>query len=425
MPDALAVNAEGISKKFSRTFKLTMKYGMQDIAKGVLAIPSQSGTLREGEFWAVDEVSFQLRKGETLGVIGVNGSGKSTVLKMLNGIYMPDKGKIAVDGSVSALIEVGAGFHPMLTGRENIYINGMILGMSRKEIDRKFKDIVQFADIGDFLDSPVKYYSTGMYVRLGFSVAIHCEPDMLLIDEILSVGDFNFREKCLTRMREIRRSGKSIVFVSHSLASIEAMCDRVLLLFEGRMQAIGKPREVVSFYLNQQEKRAFSEFRNSRGSPETDSASVTIEKVALADRHGAAKDEFAFGEGMAVRIHYDARRRVEKPVFGLRIIFGGIEIAEASMLVDGYGPDYIEGKGFIECTFESMPLIPGIYEIFLFARSSEGIADIITSDIYSRFRVTDEGLDKIPMKGPMALIHLRQGPVVYVHRSWRWGKEGG
>ncbi|MCK4325438.1 ABC transporter ATP-binding protein, partial [bacterium] len=182
----IAIKVEHVSKKFCKRLRHTMLYGTVDIARSTLGLLPHSGQLRVGEFWAVDDVSFELKRGETLGIIGPNGAGKTTVLKMLNGIFMPDKGKIIIKGRVGALIEVGAGFHPMLTGRENIYINGTILGMSKREIDKKFDDIVNFADIGDFIDSPVKHYSSGMYVRLGFAIAIHCEPDILLVDEVLA-----------------------------------------------------------------------------------------------------------------------------------------------------------------------------------------------------------------------------------------------
>jgi len=185
----IAITVDHVSKKYCKSLKRSMLYGVTDIGRNTLGLSSHSGNLRKSEFWAVDDVSFEVKKGETLGIIGPNGSGKTTLLKMLNGIFWPDKGKITVKGRVGALIEVGAGFHPLLTGRENIYINAAILGMTKEEVDEKFDDIVEFADIGDFLDTPVKFYSRGMYVRLGFAVAVHCEPDILLVDEVLAVGD--------------------------------------------------------------------------------------------------------------------------------------------------------------------------------------------------------------------------------------------
>ena len=181
MNDEVAIKAENVSKKFCKSLKSSMLYGVEDIIRNSLCLSSNSHLLRKDEFWAVDDVSFEVKRGETLGIIGPNGAGKTTILKLLNGIFWPDKGKITIKGKVGALISVGAGFHPMLTGRENIYLNSAILGMSRDEVNKKFDDIVEFSEIGDFLDTPVKFYSSGMFVRLGFAVAIHCKLDILLV----------------------------------------------------------------------------------------------------------------------------------------------------------------------------------------------------------------------------------------------------
>lgn len=226
-----------------------MIYGMQDIGRNMFGQSSRSEQLRHNEFWAVDDVSFELRKGETLGIIGPNGSGKTTLLKMLNGIFWPDKGKITIKGRVGALIAVGAGFHPLLTGRENIYINAAILGMSKQEVDAKFDEIVDFADIGDFLDSPVKHYSSGMFVRLGFAVAVHCKPEILLVDEVLAVGDTSFRRKSSERMKALLESGEtSIILISHDMHAIKAISDRAILLYNGQMKAFGSVGDVIAQY---------------------------------------------------------------------------------------------------------------------------------------------------------------------------------
>ncbi len=242
------IKVSNVSKKFSRNLRSLMKYGFYDSFRNILGLSVDSSKLRKDEFWAVDDISFEVRKGEALGIIGHNGSGKSTILKMLNGIYMPDKGKIEIKGRIGALIEVGAGFHPMLTGRENIYINGAILGMTKKEIDNKFDDIVAFADIGDFIDSPVRHYSSGMYVRLGFSVAVYSEPDILLIDEILAVGDLRFQAKCLDHMSKLRKNGLTTVLVSHHMPKIGSFCDRVLLLSKGKLMVLDKPEIGIEMY---------------------------------------------------------------------------------------------------------------------------------------------------------------------------------
>jgi len=248
MTNDILIKADNVSKKYCRALKHTMIYGMQDIVRNTLGMAAHSDRLRDGEFWALDDISFEVKRGECVGIIGANGSGKSTLLKLLNGIFLPDKGRIEIKGRCGALIEVGAGFHPMLTGRENVYINGAILGMSKKEIDRKFDEIVSFADIGDFIDSPVKHYSSGMYVRLGFAVAIQCEPDILLVDEVLAVGDAKFQRKCFAKMNELRQNGKTILFVSHDVNTVNQLCSETILLDHGAIVKQGNPRDITKLY---------------------------------------------------------------------------------------------------------------------------------------------------------------------------------
>lgn len=205
-------------------------------------------TIRERRFWALKNINFEVKQGEVLGIIGPNGAGKSTLLKILSRITPPTTGKITINGHISSLLEVGTGFHPELTGRENIYLNGAILGMKRDEIKRKFDEIVNFAGIGKFLDTPVKHYSSGMYVRLAFAVAAHLEPEILVIDEVLSVGDASFQKKSLGKMDEMSKKGRTVLFVSHSMSMIELLCDRTILLEKGTIRDIGKTSEIVQKY---------------------------------------------------------------------------------------------------------------------------------------------------------------------------------
>lgn len=244
----VVLRVENLSKKFCRTLKRSIFYGTVDIARSMLGLHCKTWELRRDEFWALNDISFELHKGETLGIIGVNGSGKSTLLRLITGIFPPDKGKIYHIGRVGALIAVGAGFHPHMTGRENIYLNGTILGMSRKEIDAKFNDIADFADIGDFLEAPVSTYSSGMTVRLGFAIAIHCEPDVLLVDEILAVGDVGFQLKCFNIIGELKRNGTSIIIVSHNLHLMATYCDRIILMDKGRSIYLGDIDKAISTY---------------------------------------------------------------------------------------------------------------------------------------------------------------------------------
>lgn len=250
MEDDVVLRVENLSKKFCRTLKRSIIYGTLDIARSMLGLQCKTWELRKDEFWALDDISFDLHKGETLGIIGVNGSGKSTLLRLITGIFPPDKGKIYHKGRVGALIAVGAGFHPHMTGRENIYLNGTILGMTRKEIDAKLDEIIDFADIGDFLEAPVNTYSSGMRVRLGFSIAVHCEPDILLVDEVLSVGDLAFRNKSLRKMNEHRKKANAIIFISHNLDQIRVLCDRVIILDYGKLVFDGDTDEGLIMYEN-------------------------------------------------------------------------------------------------------------------------------------------------------------------------------
>ena len=251
LPDDVALSVRNVSKKFCKNLRRSMAYGILDLGKNMLGVRPDSCRLRTAEFWALDDVSIELKRGEVLGLIGANGSGKTTLLRMLAGIFPPDKGEIAVRGRVGALISVGAGFHPHMTGRENVYVNGAILGMTKAEIDERFDAIVSFAEIGDFLDAPVSTYSSGMRVRLGFAIAAHVDPDVMLVDEILAVGDQSFRAKCNRRMARFRDDNRSIILVSHNLHQIRNICDRTVVLERGRALFAGDTDEAVDFHVEQ------------------------------------------------------------------------------------------------------------------------------------------------------------------------------
>jgi lipopolysaccharide transport system ATP-binding protein len=270
-----------------------MLYGMQDLTRNMLGMRSASGgsqspkdlTLRRDEFWALKNVSFDLMRGEVLGVIGANGSGKSTLLRLLTGIFPPDGGEIVSCGRVGALIALGAGFHPHMTGRENVYLNGTILGMNRCELDEKFKDIVEFAEIGEFLDAPVSTYSSGMTVRLGFAIAIHSNPDIVIIDEVLAVGDAQFQRKCLDKVNDLRRQGKSLILVSHNMLNIKGICERSLLLHHGEQIALGPTGDVIPEYELKLAEQGGSHSRN-RISQQPSSCSGNLHLVWKNDAFG-------------------------------------------------------------------------------------------------------------------------------------------
>jgi lipopolysaccharide transport system ATP-binding protein len=249
MSDEVLVKVEGISKKFCKSLKRSMVYGIQDIVWDTFAVRPFRDGLRKDEFWAVDNISFELKRGECLGLIGPNGAGKSTLLKMLNGIILPDRGRAEIRGRVGALIEIGAGFHPMLTGRENVYLNGSILGFNKREIANKFDEIVEFAELSEFIDTPVKHYSSGMYVRLGFAIAAQMEPDVLLVDEVLAVGDVGFRAKCFNTIYSAMRKA-AVVLVSHSMPDISRVSSSIMVMNHGKPEyySYDVPKGIDLFY---------------------------------------------------------------------------------------------------------------------------------------------------------------------------------
>jgi lipopolysaccharide transport system ATP-binding protein len=246
MSDDILIKVEGASKKFCRDLKRSLWYGVQDTARD-LSGRDANANLRRDEFWAVDDVSFELRRGDCLGLIGRNGAGKTTLLKMLNGLIKPDRGRIEMRGRIGALIALGAGFNPILSGRENIYVNGSVLGLSRREIDAKLDDIIGFADISEFIDTPVQSYSSGMQVRLGFAVATALDPDILLLDEVLAVGDAAFRIRCHRRISEMQKKA-AVIFVSHEMAYVARICNRALVLAHGQVQTAGDPATAIESY---------------------------------------------------------------------------------------------------------------------------------------------------------------------------------
>ena len=345
------------------------------------------------ELWALRDVSFSVQEGEALGIIGPNGSGKSTVLKLISRILEPTRGRIRVQGKVAALLELGAGFHPDLTGRENIYLNGAILGLSQQQMEQRFEELVEFTELGHFIDSPIRHYSSGMRMRLGFSIATHVDADILLIDEILAVGDEVFRRKCLDRIRSFRQAGKTIVFVSHSLQSVTQLCDRAIWLEEGGIQAQGPALAVADEYLQaanllnkarleaeaaRKKTQRLVKVKKKEGQkkepPEQGpspprrqrwgSYEAEIVKVEILDSEGQPCQVFDTGETMIVRLHYQAHQRLEQPVFGIGIHRSdGVHIAGPNTKFSEYDIQYLEGSGVMEYVIPSLPMLDGQYEL--------------------------------------------------------------
>lgn len=289
-----------------------MAHGIVDLSKNLVGIKQNTTKLRKDEFWALDNINFELRRGEALGLIGVNGSGKTTLLRLLAGIFPPDKGEIMVNGRVGALIAVGAGFHPHMTGRENIYLNGTILGMTRKEIDSKFEDIVEFAEIGDFLDAPVSTYSSGMRMRLGFSIAIAVKPSFLLIDEMLAVGDLRFRTKCLNQLNHMKKRGVSFILVSHNMTNIIQFTARTIWLVASKLAMDGPSLDTVSAYVRSLDDNGKGDMRF--GEVLTDHPALESAWVKLThDRSDSKISELFIGQNAVIRFCFKVREPLISP----------------------------------------------------------------------------------------------------------------
>jgi ABC-2 type transport system ATP-binding protein len=320
----------------------------------------RGGRARYEEFMALDGVSVDVAEGSTLAFVGENGSGKSTLLKCIARILRPDSGHIRVDGKMSALLELGAGFHPELSGRENVYLNGAILGLSTRELKRRFDDIVDFAGLHRFIDTPVKNYSSGMYVRLGFSVAINVEPDVLLVDEVLAVGDENFQSKCAERFAELRADGKTIVIVSHSLPSVRSMADAVVWLAHGKVRMAGGAAEVIDAYVAESHEGHEQGGTGARWG----SGEAVVERVELLDADGRLTERVCTGDTVTVRLHYRAHERVPRPVFGLAVhTLDGVHVTGPNTREFGLVPDEIEGTGIVDLHVPRLMLLPGTYDI--------------------------------------------------------------
>lgn len=319
MPKDVLIKVEHLSKKYCRSLKYSMLYGVYDVARDMFSLDGHNEQLRKTEFWAIDDVSFEVKRGECLGIVGSNGAGKSTLLKMLNGVVLPDKGKVVIRGRVGALIELGAGFHPMLTGRENIYINGAILGLSKSDIERKFDEIVSFAELETFVDSPVKFYSSGMYVRLGFAVAVHLKPDVLLIDEVLAVGDDHFRSKCTHKIAQAISDGAALIFVSHNMNEIIRVCDKAMWLQTGRAVESGGVASVTGAYLRHIDRQEIFEMEPQ------DSETITgarLRDFRMCDREGTPKTCFRSGEAMVVHFDYEKEPDIKALTFSFSVSLG-------------------------------------------------------------------------------------------------------
>lgn len=319
---------------------------------------------------AIKDLSLKVKKGEMIGIIGENGSGKSTLLKIITGITYPDKGEIKINGRVCSLIELGAGFHQDLTGRENIFLNGILLGFSRKDLEKNYQSIIDFADIGEYINHPVRTYSTGMALRLGFAVAAHLDPELLLVDEVLAVGDEDFQRKCLDKIELLRLKKCTIIFVSHNLPLVEAFSDKVVWMKNGVIQKIGKPPEVISSYLKyiDSTKNKF----NSHTLKSKHNAPIYIKKLLLFNSKDNRTEKFTYGEQIKFRIVYQVNQLTEYPVFGiilhnqlgLPLHWSNTRMAKKNIKIN-------KGEGSITYVIKNLFLLPGRYLISLGVHNSK------------------------------------------------------
>jgi len=402
-----AIVLDHVSKRF--TMQQDRPRSLQEV---VLSL-AQRGRGRQAEtFWALRDVSFTMRQGETCGIIGENGSGKSTLLKLITRILQPTEGVIQVNGRIAALLELGAGFHPDLTGRDNIYLNGSILGLSRREMQERFDEIVSFAELERFIDVPLKHYSSGMQVRLGFAIATSIDPDILLIDEVLAVGDEAFQHKCLARIDEFRARNKTIVFVSHDLATVNRLCDRAVWLEDGVVRDQGLTRRVIDFYLASVEEKENRQLAGSRVYTEVEPAAppppsveatpsgmlaavepppvpeprpeepthwgsgeIRITDVRLIGEEGEHKHLFRCGESMAIEIHYEAFRHASDVVFGVGIYRSdGLFCYGTNTEIEKLPLSLSPGKGVVRIEFARFAFIEGTYSLDVAIHTSKGIA---------------------------------------------------
>ncbi|MFC1851340.1 ABC transporter ATP-binding protein [candidate division CSSED10-310 bacterium] len=407
------IEVRGLSKKFCHNLKRSLWYGVKDIGSELIGSKKERNTLRKDEFWALKDVDFDIKRGELFGLIGPNGAGKTTLLKLLSGIIKPDQGEIIVRGKLQALIALGAGFNPILTGRENIYVNGAVLGFSKTEMDQLIEEIQDFSEIGDFLDMPVRSYSSGMHVRLGFSVAVNLRPDILLVDEVLAVGDAAFKRKARNKMMELLHSGISVLFVSHSLALITSLTSQCMYLKRGLVEAIGPSETVTSQYLND----SLIEYKATESTPEyyMTSAYLTtpefiVENVLFFDDTGNICNEFSSFDDLKIRFEFRCKKPMENISFALSIRDQVNDVIISSSKLSNLKQS-LSGSVAIECTIIRNNLREGWYHLGFYAADLYG--PLYKSHSVSSFKIL----------GDMATIEKSVSSLGYVIMDTQWHTE--
>jgi lipopolysaccharide transport system ATP-binding protein len=395
-PGRPVIRVDGVSKRFRRTLPGDR---LRTLKSALLGGRRTRDLPREETIPALEEVSFEVARGESFGLVGGNGSGKSTLLKLVAGMLRPTTGELAVDGRVAALIELGSGFHPEISGRENVYINGAVLGLSRREIDRRYRDIVEFSGLADFMEEPVKNYSSGMYVRLGFAVAIHTDPDVLLVDEVLAVGDEAFAHRCIRRIEEFLAAGRTLLLVSHSLDLVAELCDRVLWLDRGHQRLLGEPRRVIDAYRQAvAEQEGAEHLAAARARQQRDAAAgnqggggaakaadesgevlrwgsgqVQITAVRLLGPDGTERYHLQTGESAGFEIKARAAQPLADFVFGIAVNTPrGFECWGTNTDIEGFVPEQLTGEVVVRVTCPALRLAPGEYTVDVAVHAHDG-----------------------------------------------------
>ncbi len=398
-----SISFEGVWKKFRRgEHHDSLRDLLPAIAHKILR-KKKIDKLEDTEFWAVQDVSFRASPGKSLGIIGPNGAGKSTILKLLTRILRPTRGSCEVRGRVGALIEVAAGFHPDLTGHENVYLQGAIMGMKKAEVSRKFEEIVEFAGVREFIETPVKRYSSGMNARLGFSIAAHLDPEVLIIDEVLSVGDSAFQDRCVTRMRGLLKQGIPLVFVSHNLQAVQELCNEVIVVRRGQATFQGATQDAIRYYRNM----AWSppEVPGKEGKPDV---SIWIAGVKLLDAQGKSSDFFKTGDEMTLRIQYQCHKALDRVHFSAEIHrIDGIYCYGVNTNIDRVNFGCLEGRGSVELNIPSLNLLPGSYSLSVGILDADGSVAHDVHHLAYPFTVVSE---------------LRDQGCVYLKHEWRQQK---
>lgn len=428
--DSAVIRVEGIGKQYTigrpEAYR-TMRDAMVDIARLPLRIAARARgkSSKTQTFWALKDVSFTVDHGEVVGIIGRNGAGKSTLLKVLSQITEPTEGRARVRGRVASLLEVGTGFHPELTGRENIFLNGAVLGMRRQEITGKFDEIVEFSEIERFIDTPVKRYSSGMYLRLAFAVAAHLEPEILVVDEVLAVGDAIFQRKCLGKMSDVARSGRTVLFVSHNMAAVANLCSRAVLLRQGSVVADGPVTQVIDQHLLPTDLDVSAPYQLRREVLEEhhrDNQPLTIRDVQILGRDRQPLQELGTGDGLVVRLSYRAERRVQAPAFMVSVKdrYGGELARVSTMPISGYYLEMIEGDGVVDLEIEDLPLTGGSYTVTVGVARANVEWLCLLEDVVSLY------VSARDVYGSGVAIDNTRGAIILRHHWDHWtGTEGG